>query len=80
MGAMISEDEHGESKSDFRHKLAIVQKEINDTKYWLELMIDIDYLSKTEFKSIHKDAIELLKLITAILRTSKSNLQLTTNH
>lgn len=36
IGAMVREAEHAESKSDFKHKLAIAQKEINETIYWLE--------------------------------------------
>jgi len=38
VGAMVREAEHSESKADFVHKLAIAQKEINETIYWLELL------------------------------------------
>ncbi len=38
IGAMVREAEHSESKADFIHKLAIAQKEINETIYWLELL------------------------------------------
>lgn len=31
VGALVRESEHAESKSDFIHKLAIAQKEINET-------------------------------------------------
>ena len=34
-GAMVREAEHSQSKADFVHKLAIAQKEINETIYWL---------------------------------------------
>src|SRR5690242_10108812 len=37
VGALVREAEHAESKADFVHKLAISQKEINETIYWLEL-------------------------------------------
>jgi four helix bundle protein len=33
VGAMIRESEHAESKSDFIHKMAIAQKEVNETIY-----------------------------------------------
>ncbi|WP_316928177.1 four helix bundle protein [Cyclobacterium marinum] len=33
VGAMIRESEHAESRKDFIHKLAIAQKEINETIY-----------------------------------------------
>ena len=35
---MVREAEHAESKADFIHKLAVAQKEINETIYWLELL------------------------------------------
>lgn len=38
VGAMIREAEFAETKKDFIHKMAIGQKEINETMYWLELL------------------------------------------
>jgi len=38
VGALIREAEHAESRSDFRHKMGVAQKEINETLYWLELL------------------------------------------
>lgn len=35
VGAMVREAEHAETKKDFIHKMAIAQKEINETIYWL---------------------------------------------
>lgn len=74
VGAMVRESEHCESKLDFIHKLAIAQKEINETMYWLELLLATDYLKKEEFDSINEDAIELIKILTTILKNSKANL------
>jgi len=78
VGAMVREAEHSESKADFIHKMAIAQKEINETIYWLELMCETKYLSGEEFESINMDAIELIKMITSTIKTAKSSL--TTNH
>ena len=72
VGAMVREAEHGESKSDFRHKMAIAQKEINETIYWLELLRETEYLTNEQFESMNADAIEIIKLITSILKTAKS--------
>ena len=73
VGAMVREAEHSESTADFIHKLAIAQKEINETIYWLELLRHTDYLSDEQFESINSDAIELIKLITSIIKTTKMN-------
>lgn len=78
VGAMIRESEHAESKLDFIHKNAIAQKEINETIYWLELLKETGYLTIEQFESINKDAIELIKIITTIIKNTKKNL--TTNN
>jgi len=74
VGAMIREAEHAETKNDFKHKMAIAQKEINETLYWIELLKETEYLSKDQFDSINTDATEIMKLLTAIIRTTKSNI------
>ena len=74
IGAMIRESEHSESKPDFIHKMAIAQKEINETLYWLELLYETEFISKKKFESINTNAIELIKLITSSIKTVKSKL------
>lgn len=71
VGANIREAEHSQSKADFIHKLSISQKEINETIYWLELLKATDYLSETEFNSLNNDAIEIIKLLTSIIKFTK---------
>jgi len=74
VGAMIREAEHAETKNDFKHKLAIAQKEINETIYWLELLKETAYLNDEEFISINEDATEIIKLLTTIIKSVKSNI------
>ena len=74
VGAMIREAEFSESNFDFIHKLAIAQKEINETIYWLELLYATKYITKEQFESIYTDALELIKIITASIKTVKSKL------
>ena len=73
VGAMVREAEHAESKNDFAHKLAIAQKEINESMYWLELLKETNYLTAIEYDNIQNDAIEIIKLITAIIKSTKTN-------
>lgn len=73
VGAMVREAEHAETKADFKHKMGIAQKEINETIYWLELLKETDYLANEQFESINTDAIEIIKLITSIIKTVKNN-------
>lgn len=52
IGALVREAEHAESKADFIHKMAIAQKEANETAYWLDLLFQSEYLKEKEFASI----------------------------
>jgi len=73
VGALYREAEQAESKLDFIHKMGIAQKECNETIYWLELLHATEYLDEIQFNSINSDAIELMKLITSIIKSSKTN-------
>ena len=75
VGAMVREAEHSESKNDFIHKLAIAQKEINETLYWLELLQATEYINNEEFDSINCDAVELIKIITTIIKNTKAKIE-----
>lgn len=77
VGAMIRESENAESKADFKHKLSIAQKEINESIYWLELLKETDYLTADEFTSLNNCAVEIIKLLTTILKTTKKNINST---
>ena len=74
VGAMIREAEHAETKNDFKHKMGIAQKEINESIYWIELLKETDYLTIEEFESINVDAVEIIKLITTIIKSTKTNI------
>jgi len=72
IGANIREAEHAQSKADFIHKLSISLKEANETEYWLDLLHETKFLSEIEFQSIKAKIIEILKLLTSIINTSKN--------
>lgn len=72
---MIREAEHGESIRDFIHKLNISLKEANESKYWLDLLFASGFITKNMFESLKKDCEELLKLLTASVKTSKLKLK-----
>ncbi|MFN2396454.1 MAG: four helix bundle protein [Bacteroidales bacterium] len=74
VGAMVREAEHAESKVDFIHKLAVAQKECNETLFWLELLKETDLIGNEMFISANNDATELMKLLTSIIKTTKNNL------
>jgi len=73
IGALIAESKYAQSKADFISKLHISIKEANETKYWLDLLKDSNYISDKMYQSMEPEIIELLKLLTSSIKTSKEN-------
>jgi four helix bundle protein len=73
IGAMVREAEQAESSADFVHKMAIALKEANETEYWVELIAQSNYLEEKSSESLKSDLTEILKLLTAIIKSSKNN-------
>ncbi len=71
VGAMIREAQNAESRNDFIHKLAIAQKECDETMYWLELLEESNYVEFNEFSTIHDSASSLLKMLRSSILTAK---------
>ena len=71
IGALVSESKYAQSRADFVHKLQVALKEANETHYWLRLLHDTEYLDKRSFESIESDNLELIRLLTSIINTSK---------
>ncbi len=74
VGANIREAVNAESKKDFIHKLAIAQKECDESIYWLELLKETKYIDVNEFENLENEATELLKIIKSIIITTKNKM------
>ena len=73
IGALIREAEHAQSKADFVSKMSIALKEANETEYWIDLLHQSNYIDDKNYKSIHPDIVELLKLLVSIVKTSRNH-------
>jgi four helix bundle protein len=73
VGANYREANRAESRADFIHKIAIVEKESSESGFWLEIC-DEAHLGNVEQRNwLIGEARELLAIFTSIGRTSKSN-------
>ena len=71
IGANVREAARAQSKADFIAKMQIALKEASETEYWIELLQETDYISEKAGSSLIADCKELLKMITAIIKTAK---------
>ena len=71
IGANVEEALAASSTADFIHKLNIAAKEARETSYWLRLLHDNDFLPESAFESIHAHNLEITKILSSILLTTK---------
>ncbi len=72
IGAIYREVEYASSKQDFIYKLTLSLKEANETIFWLDLLFDTDYITKTEFEKLKPACEVLISMLLASIKTSKS--------
>lgn len=65
VGANNAEATNAVSKQDFRAKSYIALKEARESLYWIELLHRNRYLEDEEFKSIHEDCEELVRILVS---------------
>jgi len=70
--ANVREAMNSQTKREFVYKLSLSQKECDETQFWLELLLASDYITPSEFESLHSDATSLLKIIRSIILTTKT--------
>lgn len=75
IGANVKESQHPQSDADFLSKTYIAYKEAGETEYWLNLLHDNGYINDAQFTSINNDCQRIMRVLTAITRTTKAKLQ-----
>ena len=75
IGANVEEAIGGHSKKDFIERMIIAHKEARETKYWLRLL-DRSHLIQFDAQSYLKKIDDISNILTAIINTSKRNLEL----
>lgn len=71
IGANVNEAVCAQSKRDFVHKLSISLKEARETLYWSKLLYDSEYIDEVLFISLKEKCIEINKILSSIILTTK---------
>ena len=72
VGANYREANRAQSRSDFIHKIALVEKEGAETQYWLELFDESKIDDSEDRRWLLQESNALLAIFTSIGKTSKS--------
>ena len=73
VGANYCEANGASSKKDFVNKIYICRKEIQETKYWIELLAEVQESKKAELRILWKEAHELTLIFNKIASSIKSS-------
>ena len=71
IGANYREGLGSESETDFIHKISISIKETHESQYWLELLVDGEYINQEQFDKLYSVTDELIRMMTASVLTLK---------
>jgi len=63
----------GRSKAEFISKLGVVVEEVDETCFWLELIIEGSLLPKEKVLSLLNEADELTAIFVSSIKTSRGN-------
>jgi four helix bundle protein len=62
----------GKSVADVLHKLAIVEEEADESRYWLELLIESQIVPETKLAGLRNDINEVVAMTVSSIRTLRT--------
>ena len=69
IGANVRESYSAQSRADFINKLNIALKEADETQYWLEIFLESEIITQSEYDSLYTDLKEICALLASSIKT-----------
>jgi four helix bundle protein len=73
VGANYRAASRAKLRRDFISKMKTVEEELDETSYWLELIVNLNYFSKERISTLMSESGELLAIIVASIITARRN-------
>ncbi|MBI5417572.1 four helix bundle protein [Candidatus Poribacteria bacterium] len=61
------------SRADFIFKMSIVEEEIDESLYWLEILIEVNIINKNQIQYLFEEGNQILSIIVASINTARKN-------
>lgn len=71
IGANIEEAGAASSRKDFIAKMAIASKEARETRYWLRLLSDDQFIENYDFTELLQQINQIIRILTKIVKTTQ---------
>ena len=75
IAANYAEASEAESAKDFVHKLKISMKELSETRVWLKLIGEVEYVESQKLADLVNESKELSRILSASVATTKKKLE-----
>ena len=73
IGANAHEAKYSQSTADFINKLEIALKECYETEYWLEILLRVNAINDSAYKSVSNKCGTIRRKLIASITTAKKN-------
>ena len=71
VGANYRAERRARSAAEFRAKLGIVEEEVDETGYWIELLVETGLVKSSLVESLLSESSQLTAIIIASIKTSR---------
>ncbi len=79
VGAHYREAKRSKSDADFVSKIDGALQELDESGYWIELLIDAGFVSKAKLEDLLRETNELIAIFTTIVKKVKARKSLSNN-
>jgi four helix bundle protein len=73
VGANYRAAARARARAGFVAKMGIVEKECDETLYWLEMLVELQLVNEGRLKDLRSEANEILSIVVASIRTARRN-------
>ncbi|MDR0726873.1 MAG: four helix bundle protein [Rickettsiales bacterium] len=63
----------GRSRQEFLSKIGIVVEEVDETLFWLEIILEAKLIKEKQLQELYKEADELVSIFCSISKTTKNH-------
>ncbi|MDZ4851478.1 MAG: four helix bundle protein [Pirellulaceae bacterium] len=75
VGANFREAHRSRSDAEFIAKLGDCLKELDETSYWIELLVDGEFVAETRMSELLDECNQLIAILTTIVKNTKQRMK-----
>jgi four helix bundle protein len=72
VGANYRSALHGRSTAEFLSRLGVVEEEIDESLYWMEMLVEAGLIGQQRLAALMREADEIASIIVAAIKTTRS--------